>query len=295
MHLCYLDESGTPQSPGTSSHYVLAGIAIPVDKWKESDKKILQLKQAWQIKGEEIHTAWMMRRYSEESKIPGFNAMPYDDRREEVRKIRTRELLRLQGTNPKQYHKSKKNFRKTEAYVHLTHAERKAVIGDFAKIISEWDYARLFAECIDKIHFNPTLARLSVEEQAFEQIVSRFEHYLQIISVSNHKNVGLLIHDNNQTVAKNLTELMVKFHTQGTFWTSVENIIETPLFVDSQLTCMVQVADLCSYALRRYLENDEKDLFHLIFSRADRKDGRVVGVRHFSGNTCNCEICEAHR
>jgi hypothetical protein len=294
MHLCYLDESGTPQSPGTSSHYILAGIAIPVEKWKESDAKILQLKQTWQIQGEEIHTAWMMRKFPEESKISGFKDLTYNDRREEVRKFRTKELLRLQGTNPKQYHKNKKNYRKTEAYVHLTHVERKTLISDFAKIIGDWDYARLFAECIDKIHFNPTRARLLVEEQAFEQVVSRFEQYLQIISTNHLKNVGLLIHDNNQTVAKNLTELMVKFHKQGTFWTSVENIIETPLFVDSQLTCMVQVADLCSYALRRYLENGERDLFNKVFARADRKDGRVVGVRHFSENTCKCEICNAH-
>ncbi len=75
---------------------------------------------------------------------------------------------------------------------------------------------------------------------------------------------------------------MKKFHVSGTLWTSLENIIETPLFVDSQLTSMVQVADLCAYALRRYLENDESELFDLIFQRADRKGAVVVGVRHFT-------------
>jgi len=54
---------------------------------------------------------------------------------------------------------------------------------------------------------------------------------------------------------------------------------------------MVQVADLCGFALRRYLENSETDLFERIIRRADRKDGRVVGVRHFTGKNCMCAIC----
>lgn len=87
---------------------------------------------------------------------------------------------------------------------------------------------------------------------------------------------------------------MRKFHHKGTQWTPVENIIETPLFVYSQLTSMVQLADICSYALRRYVENGEEDLFKLVFERADRKDGAVVGVRHFSKHDCNCLICAAH-
>jgi hypothetical protein len=106
---------------------------------------------------------------------------------------------------------------------------------------------------------------------------------------------GLLIHDNNKTVAHRHTELMKRFHSSGTLWTQVKYIIETPLFVDSQLTSMVQIADLCSYALRRYLENNEEELFDLVFKRADRKDGVTVGVRHFSEKSCACKICEAHR
>ena len=35
MHLCYIDESGTPDVPGTTSHYVLAGLSIPDNFWKQ--------------------------------------------------------------------------------------------------------------------------------------------------------------------------------------------------------------------------------------------------------------------
>ena len=66
-------------------------------------------------------------------------------------------------------------------------------------------------------------------------------------------------------------------------------------FLHVRLTSLVQVADLCAYALRRYLENQETDLFNRIFQRADRHGGVVVGLRHCSPVTCNCEICKNHR
>ncbi len=167
---------------------------------------------------------------------------------------------------------------------------------ELARHVSDWGFARLFAECIDKVHFDPVRSARTVDEQAFEQLVSRFEQYLRLTGTGgSSKYYGLLIHDNNETVARKHTQSMKRFHQIGTFWTSVVSIIETPLFVGSELTSMVQIADLCSYALRRYLENDEEDLFDLIFERADRKDDVVVGVRHFTDWNCRCKICCAHR
>ncbi|MCK4579002.1 MAG: DUF3800 domain-containing protein [Candidatus Marinimicrobia bacterium] len=296
MYICYIDESGTPQIPGNTSHYILAGIAIPIWHWKNCDKEINTLKDQYSLSGAEIHTSWMQRRYLEQHQVPDFKDLPIPRRRAEVEKIRKTELLRLQKTrNQKQYKQTRKNYRNTANYVHLTHAERKEFIFEIAKRISNWGYARLFAECIDKIHFDPTRSSQTADEQAFEQVISRFEQYLQIISTGTPtKPYGLIIHDNNETVSKKHTALMKQFQSVGTLWTSVENIIETPLFVDSQLTSMVQIADLCSYALRRYLENDEKDLFSLVFNRADRKDGAVVGIRHFTDRNCKCMICQGH-
>ena len=136
----------------------------------------------------------------------------------------------------------------------------------------------------------------TIEEQAFEQVVSRFERYLTNISTgASEKVYGLLIHDNNQTVERKHTRLMRHFHQHGTPWARLDHIIETPLFVNSSLTSMVQMADLCSYALRRFVENQETDFFARIFQRADRAGGGyTVGVRHFAGLSCRCQICVSH-
>lgn len=296
MYLCYVDESGTSDSPGNTSHFVLAGLSIPIWHWRSCDKEIEGLKTPLELQNAEIHTAWLLRKYPEQLHVPNFDGLPYSRRRSEVERLRREELLRLQKSiNQKQYKQTKKNFKKTQDYIHLTFDERKTLLIDIAKQVAAWGSARLFAECIDKVHFDPTRSRQTIDEQALEQIVSRFQQYLRSAKPqSQQKSYGLLIHDNNQTVAHKHTMLMKSFHQKGTLWTSIENIIETPLFVNSQLTSMVQIADLCAYALRRYLENDETELFDLVFERADRRQETAVGVRHFTASGCGCRICLAH-
>ena len=290
MHLCYIDESGVPDIPGNTRHYVLAGLSVPDEFWKSHHIQLERIKRNYGLEDDEIHVAWMMRAYLEQRQINGFESMNAARRLSEVRKRRTAELLRLQKVDNKRYKQTKKNYKKTEAYVHLTHDERRRAVTDIARLISDWGVVRLFAECIDKVHFDPFLANTTVHEQAFEQVVSRFELYLQ----NTQSGYGLLVHDNNQTVAKRHTELMKTFLRKGTLWTRVEHVIETPMFVDSQLTSMVQLADLCAYSLRRYLENSETELFDLVFERADRVGDTSVGVRHFTNPGCACKICVSH-
>ena len=160
-------------------------------------------------------------------------------------------------------------------------------------MIGSWGSVRIFGEAIDKPFYNPSKARLGIDEQALEQLVSRFEQFLAIRSATHDSIVelGALIHDNNDTVAKKHTTLMKGFHSKGTFWREISHIIETPLFVDSELTSMVQLADLCSFAIRRYCENNEDDLFKRIAPRFDRKDGKIVGFRHFTSESCKCILC----
>jgi hypothetical protein len=294
VYFCYIDESGTPEVPGNTSHYVLAGLSIPISCWKLCEKGITKIKRKYDLQDAEVHTGWIVRKYLEQSKIAGFDQMNYSQRKYEVLKIRKTEILKLQKSqNRSHYKQTRKNYRQTEAYIHLTYEERISFIQELADLVGSWSFARLFAECINKIHFDPNRTSQSVDEQALEQLVSRFEQYMKIISKStkNSKLYGTLIHDNNDTVSKKHTALMKKFHNHGTLWTSIEHIIETPFFVNSELTSLVQIADMCCYALRRYFENNEMDLLTRIQSRIDRKNGKVVGVRHFTDGFCQCVFC----
>jgi len=304
LYICYIDESGTPESPGNTSHYVLAGLSVPIWQWRKCEDDINSIKRRYALEAAEIHTGWILRKYQEQARIPDFETLSYTQRRSEVERSRRAEILRLQASpNRKTFKQQSKTFRHTQPYIHLTYEERHKFIRELATIVSGWGFARLFAECIDKIHFDPSRAPKTPDEQAFEQLVSRFERYLDNISPATDQQpsdklqycYGLLIHDNNETVAKKHTALMKSFHGNGTLWTSINHIIETPLFVSSELTSMIQIADLCSYALRRYLENKEEELFRIIFKRADRFSGATVGVRHYTAPGCSCVICSSHR
>jgi len=296
LYLCYIDESGTPGLPGNTSHFILAGVSLPIWHWRTADVAISEIKTRFSLSNAELHTAWLLRKYLEQYRIENFEKLDHAERRRQVRQLRHRHLLQLQKIGGKPYRQAKKNYEKTSAYVHLTLAERTEFVRKVAETVSDWGFARIFAECIDKLHFDPDRGPRSVDEQAFEQVISRFETYLQKTD-GNHaqRNYGLVVHDNNETVARKHTRLMRQFHAHGTSWTPLERTIETPLFVDSSLTSMVQVADLCAYALRRYVENEETELFRLIYARADRSNDAVVGVRHFTKPTCTCEICKGHR
>lgn len=295
MYFCYVDESGTSALPGNTSHFVLCGISIPVCRWREADGQVGRLLTRYGIHphSAELHTGWLLRPYVEQRRMRGFDSMDWPARRAAITSERRAELLRLQSQKAKSdYHRTKKNYRHTEPYIHLTYDERVRLVREAADLIAGWTYARLFAECIDKVNFDQNQTQ-SIDEQAFEQLVSRFEEYLKYRA--SKPNYGVLVHDNNETISRKHTLLMRRFHKQGTLSGNIERIIETPLFVDSALTSMVQVADLCSYAFRRYLEKNETDLFDRIFVRADRAGATAVGVRHLTARSCNCEICKAHQ
>ncbi len=290
MYVCYIDESGTPDIPGNTSHFVLAGLCIPIAEWRAIDVSISALLKSYGLDGAEFHTAWILRKYLEQTQIPGFDIMDWAARRSAVQQARTKELLRLQKHSSPGYKQVKKTYAQTAAYIHLTLIERRRLVSALGDLVASWQNARLFAECIDKTHFDPTKTKRSVGEQAFEQLVSRFEQFLVNSGRTGKTSYGLLVHDNNEAVAKKHTELMRHFHLNGTLWTQIKQIIDTPLFVNSSLTSMVQIADLCAYGLRRYFENGETDLLSKVLVRADRINKTLVGVRHFAESKCPCVV-----
>lgn len=294
LYLCYVDESGTSQIPGNTSHYVLCGVSLPMKFWKTYTHRINQIKIKYRLKDGEIHTGWILRKYREQALISDFVSLDDEQRRTQVLKLRQQYLKELLRTKKSAtYTQAKKNYKHTEPYIHLTYEERVKFIQEIADLVGTSRYIRIFAECIDKRPAQ-THSHSLLDEQALEQIVSRFEHYMSNIAKStSHESVyGLLIHDNCQTISEKHTKLMQKFHREGTLWTKINHVVETPFFVDSQLNSMIQIADVCALALRRYFENGEDDLLNRIQSRFDRKRGRLVGVRHFSDSSCDCKICQ---
>jgi len=294
MRIAYLDESGSPELKGSTSHFVLLALTIDGETWKSKDRDITRVKNSFGLSQAEVHAGWMARRYPEQEQISGFSSLNQSQRRSEVRLKREAMLLKratLHGVQSVQG--MKKSFRKTESYIHLTFAERREVLKQILEAANQWPDCRLFAECTDKRAFGSTIPTVPPFEEAFTQVISRFHRFLLGGNPPMH---GMLVQDHNQTVAERLTGLMRRFHSQGTPWASdISQLIETPLFVDSRLTSLVQVADVCAYATRRYLENQETELFNLVLPKFHYSGGRLVSARHYRGpHPCDCLICRQH-
>lgn len=238
----------------------------------------------------------MTRRYLEQERIAGFQGMDRAVRRRAVVHERQAVLMKIAATKPqKALREAQKNYRKTDPYIHLTRDERLEVLRRLADLIGSWTDSRIFFEAAEKQPYRGR-ADPTIEVESFNQVVSRLQHFLRNRGTNLGRRIfGLLVQDNNETVALKLTTLMRGFHARGTSYTLIPDIVETPLFVDSRLTAMVQMADVCAYAVRRFVENNETDLVDLIYSRVDRHGGFLVGGRHYTGpRPCRCRICVDH-
>jgi hypothetical protein len=300
MYICYLDESGTPELTGSGTQFVYAGFAIPALTWRDKDIQIQTIKDQHFLTNTEIHTAWISRPYPEQDKIPNFINMSHEERKKNVIYARTINLSRriANGEAEKKLKALKTNYRKTLPYIHLTFAERKNFLLAIAKCVGNWNDARVFFDAIDKKACDESkLPENGLYETAFHEVVSRFHLFLANKGrYDNKQYIGLVVSDNNQDVEKRITALAKKLHSRGTRWGNIPNIVETPLFVNSETTGMVQIADFVAYAIRRHIEKKENELFSPIFSRIDRAGRSIVGGRHYTwSQPCDCDICRSVR
>lgn len=235
VYICYV--SGPSGSVCTTSHFVLAGIAIPAVQWKKCNGKILGIKSRFELE-------------------------------------------------------------ETERYVHLTGDGRNDFLKELCDEIATWTDARLFAEASDKsaLAACPT-SPLRLREDAFTQVLCRFQAFL--VHRGNYLGVplhGLIVKGNNGDADGKITNIMRHSPKKASPWMRFDKIVEAPLLVDIRSASMMQIADVCSYAVQRFFENGESDLFDRIYPKFDRAKNTVVGIRHYTAQKqCLCKVCIDHR
>jgi hypothetical protein len=168
LYICYLDESGAVERTKTNtSHFVLLGLAIPAAAWRTKDARIASMLAAHRLSDSEIHTAWMARTYPEQERIAGFDRMSDADRRLAVTRERKADLAKAQLRGKNAVQTLARNYRKSDAYVHLTHAERLAVLRAIADEVGTWSDARIFADAQKKAATNPKVPDEKILDYAF--------------------------------------------------------------------------------------------------------------------------------
>jgi len=112
-------------------------------------------------------------------------------------------------------------------------------------------------------------------EIAFEELVSRFDIYLnRIYREQNYSHKGLIICDKS-VYETSLQKLSIEFRKEGTRWRDIRNIREVPIFVDSKASRLVQLADHIAYSVFRRYNAGDLTYFNCIENRFDSSDGKI--------------------
>lgn len=152
--------------------------------------------------------------------------------------------------------------------------DRIDAIKDALKVLADSNKAnRIFICVINKVLASP----LDPIELAFEQLSSRFDHFLMRLHRNGDTQRGVIIFDKS-TYESTIQNLATDFRTIGHTWGVLRNLAEVPLFLDSKASRLIQLADLIAYAVFKKYEKSDGQYFEIIESRIDQEGGITHGL-----------------
>jgi hypothetical protein len=151
----------------------------------------------------------------------------------------------------------------------------------------------LFGVVLHKPH-NRTGAHI---QKTCEEMAGHFDAYLGSLELeSQDKQRGLMIFDQSRH-EKTVQALMTQYRTTGASFGRVKRLAEVPLFTDSKITRMLQLADFIAYALYRRYESSDAQFFDMILPTFHEGSGILHGLVHLNSDfrTCFCPGCLSRR
>jgi hypothetical protein len=169
---------------------------------------------------------------------------------------------------------------------------REAIKEVLRTVASSHPSTRAFACAVHKASFPHS----DPMELAFEELCNRFDRLLKRLHAAGDTQRGLIILDES-SYETSLQRLAREFRMLGTRWGVLKNLADTPLFVDSIASRVVQIADHIAYSVYRRYEAGDAQFFDIIASRFDEDNNRVHGLVHKQTNDphCMCVACATRR
>ena len=192
-----------------------------------------------------------------------------------------------------EFHASESYARRSAPWKGMKQEEARGTIKSVLQVLARsYDTARAFVCVVHKASFpnqNPM-------EVAFEDLCQRFDLYLRRLRTAGDSQRGLVILDNS-THETTLQQMAVDFRTLGTQWGVIQTLADTPLFVDSLASRVIQLADHVAYTVFRRYESGDTQYLDLIATKFDAEDGIIHGLAHKEhGNpNCTCIACLTRR
>lgn len=177
----------------------------------------------------------------------------------------------------------------------LTKEAREQLLKDLYSIMNDYRFPNIvvFGAVIGvEDAKNPFTDRSSV----FEEVICGFNSFLvegyrlQRGVSKGFGNKGLIIIDKNRE--EQYKQLLDTFQEEGTKYGYLANIVDIPYFARCNDTPMLQLADLCAYAIFRYYEKQDDTYFKIILPHVYKTmDGKMFGLKHITNKSCDCVSC----
>lgn len=165
-----------------------------------------------------------------------------------------------------------------------TPAERAQAVVDILNLLNnKHSKIRIFASVIEKRLFAD---KSNIIPTAFQEMAFAFDNSLRAIySKKNNAQRGLILFDKS-TSERMIQDLSYSYKHIGTSNDKLRNFAEVPVFVDSQASRLIQLADLVAYWIYRYYQSNDLRGWHFIQPHIWSLGKDVLGLQeHISDDT----------
>ncbi len=183
-----------------------------------------------------------------------------------------------------------------EPWNSIPRADRRKLMERIYGVIARRDDLVLFGIAMHKASF-PFVHPI---QRVCEEMVGHFDKYLEYLEIverpQHGKQRGLMIFDQSKH-EKTVQALMTQYRTTGASFGRVKRLAEVPLFTDSKITRMLQLADFVAYAIFRNYETSDAQFLNIVLKRFHQDAGRLHGLCHLISNyqECYCAACLTRR
>lgn len=169
---------------------------------------------------------------------------------------------------------------------------RERILTDLFSMIKSIDFPKLV---VFSTILNITQATRANDDlsKVFSDIASRFNIFLARGYRRGPKNKGMIIIDHAHE--EKYMDFFQGYRDNGTPYGTIHHVVDIPYFARGKDTRMIQLADLCAYAVFRRYEHEDFTYFDYIKTKFDRRSrkGRIDGLKHMTDNSCACISCKS--
>lgn len=121
--------------------------------------------------------------------------------------------------------------------------------------------------------------KVPYDEELFTQVTSRFDMFLKRrFAKKKVAERGIAIFDKSTSEQK-FQQWSQVFQIEGDHWgNTLCNFAEVPLFLDSKMSKLIQLADIIAYAVFRKFEFDDDSYYSIINGCFDKDNGQNYGL-----------------